>query len=139
MAQTTREIMTRNPKTLEADSTVTEAARVMRDEDIGNILVRREEQLLGILTDRDLVVRCMADGGDPSKRRVGGLCTQDLVTVNADDSVDSAIEAVRSHAVRRIPVLENGKPVGIVSLGDLARDRDPNSALGMVSDAPAGR
>lgn len=137
MHQPIRDIMTPNPFTMHASATVAQAARVMRDRDIGDVLVEDKGKLVGIVTDRDIVVRVIAEGKDPSTTRLVEGETCDLVTVSPEDDVDEVVDKMRTHAIRRIPVVENGSPVGIVSLGDLAVARDPRSVLGDISAAPA--
>jgi CBS domain-containing protein len=134
MARTVREVMTSDPVTLEAESTLVDAARAMQRHDIGDVLVTRNGQLHGILTDRDIVVRAIAEDR-PSSSRVGDIVSADPMTVSPDDPVDRAIGLMRDNAIRRLPVVEGGRPVGIVSLGDLAEDRDPQSVLGQISSA----
>ena len=114
---------------------MTDVARIMRDEDIGAVLVTDEDRLRGLVSDRDLVVRVFAEGEDPGRTTVARACSEDLVTVGPDDELDVAVRVMREHAVRRVPVVEEGRPVGIVSLGDLAVERDPGSALGDISAA----
>ena len=114
---------------------MTDVARIMRDEDIGAVLVTDEDRLRGLVSDRDLVVRALAEGDDPGQTTVASACSDDLVTVGPDDELDVAVRVMREHAVRRVPVVEEGRPVGIVSLGDLAVERDPDSALGDISAA----
>lgn len=134
---TVRDIMTWEPVSVPAEATLTEAARLMRDEDIGDVLVTREGELLGIITDRDIVVRAIADGVDPHAAPVEQCCSTDLVVVDADDQLGDVVAVVRDRAIRRIPVTEDGRLVGIISLGDLARHKDPESALADISAAPA--
>lgn len=107
----------------------------MRDEDIGAVLVTEDDQLLGLFTDRDLAVRVIAEGKDPVDTTVRDACSSDLITVTPDDEVTHAVELMRKHSLRRLPVVEGKTPVGIVSLGDLAIERDPSSALGDISAA----
>ena len=135
MAQSIREVMTENPEAVSGDSTVTDAATVMRDKDIGDVLWVEGEEVKGILTDRDIAVRVVAEGKDPTSTTVSDVATTDLKTLSPDDSVDEAVELVREHDVRRVPVVEDARPVGIVSLGDLARVGDENSALADISSA----
>jgi CBS domain-containing protein len=135
MARTIREVMTPDPVTLEADATLAEAARAMQKHDIGDVLVTRDGRLQGILTDRDIVVRAVAQDL-PTSGRVGDIVSDNPMTVSPNDSVDTAIGLMRDNAIRRLPVVENERPVGIVSLGDLAEDRDPQSVLGQISSAP---
>lgn len=137
MNQTIREVMTPSPLALQSNTTVVDAARTMRDSNIGDVLVLDDSAgVCGIVTDRDIVVRAIADGQDPSSVKLADICTEGVVTVDADASVDEAARIMRDGALRRIPVLEDGSPVGIVSLGDLAVEQDPTSALGGISAAP---
>jgi CBS domain-containing protein len=135
MAQHVRDIMTADPVTVEPQTSVAEVARLMRDEDLGVVLVTDGDDLRGVVTDRDLVVRCLSRGGDPEQTTVAGACSDELVTVGPDEDLGQAVELMREHSVRRIPVVDHGRPVGVVSLGDLAMERDPESALGDISAA----
>ena len=138
MSQTVQQIMTPNPTAMQPDQTVAEAAQHMRDEDIGDVLVTNEDgSLCGIVTDRDIVVRTIAAGQDPTKSRIGDLCSTSLLTASPGDSVDSVIRTMREKAIRRVPVVDGNKPVGIVSLGDLAINRDESSVLADISKAGA--
>jgi CBS domain-containing protein len=131
--------MTPNPRTLPSTATVADAARTMRDEDVGAVLDVDRNQLRGIVTDRDIAVRVVAEGKDPQAMTLDAMCTGDVITIAPDDSVDDALRVMSEHAVRRVPVVENGKPVGIVSIGDLAVDRDRESVLADISAAPPNR
>jgi len=134
------DIMTRNIVTMRRNDPVVDAARIMRDGDIGAVVVENDDgSLYGILTDRDIVVRCIAEDKSPLHTPVGDICSKAPVTISPDDSVDEAVRRMEENAVRRIPVVEGNRPVGIVSLGDLAIERDPDSALGQVSSAPPTR
>ncbi|MFE2510180.1 CBS domain-containing protein [Streptomyces naganishii] len=135
MAQHVRDIMTSHLVTVEPQTSVTTVAQKMRDEDIGVVLVTEGEELRGLVSDRDLVVRALAEGGDPEQRTVASACSGDLLTVTADEDLDQAVRLMREHSVRRVPVVDQGHAVGIVSLGDLAIERDPGSALGDISAA----
>ena len=139
MAQSIRDVMTAHPVALPATSSVIEAARAMRDSDIGGVIVVDNGRVCGIVTDRDITVRGVAEGRDMSHLKLADVCSRVLTTVSPTDSVDDAVRLMREKAVRRLPVVEGGKPVGIVSLGDLAVTRDPQSALGNISAAPANR
>jgi CBS domain-containing protein len=137
MAQHIRELMTPNPVSLPGTASVHEAARIMRDADIGDVVVIENQQVCGIVTDRDIVVRAIAEAQDPSTTTLADICSHALLTVMPTDSVEQAVRLMRSHAVRRLPVVEGGKAVGIVSLGDLAVERDPGSVLGEISATPS--
>lgn len=136
MAQSIRDVMTPDPLTMPAESSVIEAARAMRDSDIGDVIVTRDGELCGIVTDRDLVVRALADGQDPGAVRLGDVCSGDVTALSPESTVDDAVRTMRDKAIRRLPVVEGGRAVGIVAIGDLAVDRDPGSALADISAAP---
>lgn len=137
MSKTTpiRDVMEKNPVTLSYDSTIAEAARCMRDKDIGNVLVLKNGKLSGIVTDRDIVVRAIAQDKDTHSTKLGEICSDELATLSPEDTVDNAVNLMRKKAIRRIPIVENDKPVGIVSIGDLAISEDRSSALGGISAA----
>ena len=135
MAHKVREVMTENPVMLEMKDTLVEAARKMRDEDIGDVLVMKDGKLCGIVTDRDITVRATADGKDPNQVTLGDICSQELVTISADRPVSEAVSLMRNKTLRRLPVVEGDKPVGIVSIGDLAVELDERSVLASISAA----
>lgn len=137
--QTVHDVMTCNITTLPKSASVLDAAHAMRDADIGNVLVVDDGNLCGIVTDRDLVVRVLAEGWEPSITPLEHVCSKEITSVSPNDSVDYAIQLMRQKALRRLPVIENGHAVGIVSLGDLAQNRDRDSALGEISAAPPNR
>ena len=134
-----RDVMTPAPRGVDSGDSVVQAARAMRDHDIGDVLVTENGRLVGVVTDRDLVIRALADGREPSRTTVGEVCSRELSVLGPEDSVDQAVDLMRRGAIRRLPIVEDGRPVGIVSLGDLARARDPESALGGISEAPPNR
>lgn len=117
------------------DASLVEAAQLMRAQDIGDVLVAADGRLIGVLTDRDITLRAVADGVDPLTVSAQAVCTPNPVVVGPDDAVSVAVTLMRDHAVRRLPVLEDGHPVGMVSLGDLAVSQDPRSALADISRA----
>jgi CBS domain-containing protein len=135
MAQSIREIMTADPRTVESSASLTDAARAMRDDDIGAVLVVDGGQVTGIVTDRDIAVRAVAEGADPQSTKVADVCSSQLTALTVDQTVEDAIKIVREHSVRRIPVVQDGRPAGIVTIGDLAIERDTDSALAEVSAA----
>jgi CBS domain-containing protein len=139
MGQQVKEVMTAGPITLDQDASLAEAARVMRDRGIGDVIVVEGDDAAGIVTDRDIVIRGVAEGADPNTTRLGQVVSGDLTSVAPDDPVERAIELMREKAVRRLPVLEGGKPVGVVSLGDLAIQQDEGSVLADISVAPDDR
>ena len=124
------------PVALPGTASVHEAARAMRDADIGDVIVIENDRVCGIITDRDIVVRTVAEARDPATTTLADICSHPLLMVSPTDSVEEAVRLMRTHALRRLPVVEGGQPVGIVALGDLAVERDPGSALGDISAAP---
>lgn len=125
-----------NPMSVDARTTVESAAQVMRENDIGDVLVTEDGVLRGILTDRDIVVRAIAAGRHPSATSTGEVCSASIQTCSVDDPTTQAAEIMRQHALRRLPVIEENRLVGIVSIGDLAVADDPKSALADISAAP---
>ncbi len=138
MAKSIKDAMTAKPASLPASATVADAAQQMRELDIGDVLVEQEGRLAGIVTDRDIVVRAIAEGRDVTSK-LGDIVSSEVVCITPAESADDAIRLMRERALRRVPVVENGRPVGIVSLGDLAGERDPRSVLGEISSAPPNR
>jgi CBS domain-containing protein len=139
MARYLRDIMTQKPVTVQTTDAVVAAARSMRDGNIGDVVVLEGDRIHGILTDRDMVVRGVAEGRDPARTTVGELCSGELTTLGPDDTIEDAEKLMRDRAIRRLPVVEGGRPVGIVSLGDLAVEKNPESTLGGISAAPPNR
>ncbi|QKG25315.1 CBS domain-containing protein [Actinomadura verrucosospora] len=135
MATKVRDIMTGSPTSVSPELDIVTVARAMRDEDIGAVLVAEGDDLLGLVTDRDLVIRGLAAGGDPAQARIGGLASSVTATIGPDDSLDKAAQLMRERSVRRLPVLEDGRPIGIVSIGDLAGERDAVAGLAELSAA----
>lgn len=134
--ESVREVMTDDVVCLKSETAIGSAAVLMKTRDIGDVVVVEDNgELCGIITDRDLVTRGLAEGlGVADQLRQ--LRLGDVVTVTPDDPVDRAIMLMRENAVRRLPVVENKIPVGIVSLGDLAISRDPSSVLADISRKP---
>ncbi len=131
------EIMTPDPVILPGSASVLDAARVMRDKGIGAVLVADEHgKLCGILTDRDIAVRAVAEGLSPQETMVISICSSSLAVIPSTATVDDAIAMMRRKALRRLPVVDETQVIGIISLGDLALDRDRSSALADISAAP---
>ncbi len=139
MGQSIRELMTKDVVTSPPGTSVAEASRLMRDEDIGDIVVVDEDTVIGLVTDRDIVIRAMAEGRSPTETTVGDIASREIATVGPNDDVAEVVRTMRSQAVRRIPVVEDGRPVGVVSIGDLAIERDSDSALADISAAPPNK
>ncbi|HEY8431579.1 MAG TPA: CBS domain-containing protein [Sandaracinaceae bacterium] len=136
MTQLVRDAMTEGPVTMRHDATVREAARRMKRANIGDVIVMRDRKAYGILTDRDIVVRCLAEAGEPTEMRIGDICSTGLVTVRPNDSLASAEALMRRRAVRRLVVEDHGVPVGILTLADLERVRHPDSPMADIAAAP---
>jgi CBS domain-containing protein len=139
MGSTVRDVMTPDPICVQSSATIAEAARQMRDHGVGDVIVMDDSRIRGIVTDRDTVVRAVAEERDVRTTRVGDIASGDLVCIAPTDDVDRAVSLMRERAVRRLPVVENDRPVGILSLGDLAMDRDQRSVLAEISSAPTNR
>lgn len=134
-----RDVMSPCPQVLSPEATVQEAAELMRREDIGDVLVMTNDDrrtLVGILTDRDIVVRALAEGRDPSQTRIGDVCSRDVATIGPDESVGTAVRLMREKAIRRLPVADEREVVGMLTIGDIAVERDSRTALADISAAP---
>jgi CBS domain-containing protein len=131
-----RDVMTPNPRCVSPTDSVESAARIMRDEDTGAVPVVENGRPVGMITDRDIVVRVVADGGQLSKS-IGDVVTTGVISATPDMSTREAAELMSEHQIRRLPVVENDRLVGIVSLGDLAvkdaRDKLTGDTLEKVS------
>jgi CBS domain-containing protein len=123
MRKSVRDVMTQNPRTCDAGSSVIEAARVMKEEDVGSVPVLESGRLIGTLTDRDIVLRIVAEGRDPQSTKVMEVASSDLVTIDPQQNLDDALRMMATHQVRRLPVVEeDGHLVGILAQADAARE-----------------
>jgi signal-transduction protein with cAMP-binding, CBS, and nucleotidyltransferase domain len=129
-----RDVMTPDPIGVDYYQSIGEAARTMRDWGVGAVLVVNDQSLHGLITDRDLVIRAVAEAKGADEP-VGPLSSGDLIGVDADADAGEAARLMREHAVRRLPVIENGQVAGVISLGDLALHDDPVSAFAELSKA----
>jgi CBS domain-containing protein len=120
MAKTVRDVMTKNPVALSSDSSVMDAAKAMSDHRIGTVVVMEMDEPKGIVTDRDITVRAVATGKDPSTTKLADIWSQSLAAVRPDQPIEDAIQVMKSHDVKRVIVMTDSKLEGIVSLGDLA-------------------
>jgi CBS domain-containing protein len=121
MSTSIKEVMSSDVRTCEPDATVVDVAKVMAKEDVGPIPVVEGGRLVGLVTDRDLVVRVLAEGKDPKTTKVGEIASRDLVTVSSEEDLDQALKLLAQHQVRRLPVVEGDRVVGIVAQADVAR------------------
>ena len=120
MAKSVRDAMTESPRSIGASASVVEAARLMRDEHIGSLPITDDEELVGMITDRDITTRVVAEAADPKMTSVGDVVSRDLISVEPDEDLEEAVQLMASHQVRRLPVVENGRLVGIVAQADVA-------------------
>ncbi len=120
MAKSVRDAMTADPRSIGASASVVEAARMMREEHIGSLPVTDDEKLVGMITDRDITTRVVAEAADPNRMSVGDIYSRDLISVESDKDLAEALQLMARHQVRRLPVVENGGLVGIVAQADIA-------------------
>jgi CBS domain-containing protein len=131
------DLMTADPITLPHTATLVEAAEQMARSDIGDVVIEDKGKVCGLVTDRDIVVRGLARGMDPTTTTLADICQHALVCLTPEDNAEEAIRQMKEHAIRRIPIVQEGRAVGVVSLGDLAQDRDRESVLATISAAPS--
>ena len=140
MALKVRDTMTGSPRSIDASTSVVEAAQLMREGHIGSLPITDDEQLVGMITDRDITTRVVAEAGDHTKTSVGDVSSRDLVTVEPDEDLDDALQLMARHQVRRLPVVENGRLVGIVAQADIALSENEKTAkLVEAISAPSER
>jgi CBS domain-containing protein len=128
-----RDIMTGGAECVGENETLADAARKMRELDVGSLPICGEDnRLKGMVTDRDIVVKCVADGRDPQATKAGDLATGKPVTIGADDSVEEILATMKQHKVRRLPVIDGHELVGVVSQGDVARTLEESKVGDLV-------
>jgi CBS domain-containing protein len=128
MATSVRDAMTENPRSIGASASVVEAAQLMGGENIGSLPVVDGENLVGMITDRDITTSVVAKGADPQTTSVGDVSSGDVVTVEPDKDLEDALRLMAHHKVRRLPVVDGGKLVGIVAQADIAlKDNEKNT------------
>ncbi|NVI92916.1 CBS domain-containing protein [Actinomadura sp. BRA 177] len=136
MAQKVNEVMTPVPVAVSPDTSLVEVGDLMRQHGIGDVLVVHEGRLRGLVTDRDIVIRAVAAQRDMSGTTAADICSTNMITVAPGADADEAVRLMREHAVRRVPVVDGDRPIGMVSIGDLAVQRDERSALADISAEP---
>ena len=130
-----REIMSSNAECVGENETLVDAARKMRDLDVGALPVcGQDNRLKGMVTDRDIVVKVIAEGGDPASTTAGTLCEGQIVTIGADDPIEEVLRTMKQYKVRRLPVIDGHQLIGIVALADVARAL-PDRPVGDLMDA----
>ena len=122
MGKSVKDAMTAEVKTAGPSQSLTDVARLMKQEDVGSVPVVDGERLIGVVTDRDIVVRGIADGSDPHAIKAGDIASRDVVTVRPDDDLDQALRLMAQHQVRRLPVVDDGHLVGVVAQADVAQE-----------------
>src|SRR6266487_2723537 len=135
MGQRIREVMTANPSTIEADGFVVEAAKIMKQEDAGVVPVTENGRLIGMVTDRDIAIRVVAEGKDPQSTSIREVASTDPVTIDPQQDLDEALRLMAQHQVRRLPVVEeDGRLVGVVAQADIAREGDDRQTGQLVEE-----
>ena len=130
---TVGEFMTTRLVTMDGNDTLTAAAQEMRDSAIGDVVVTEGDNVVGIITDRDITVRGVAENLDPNTTPLNQITSKHVVTVSQYDDAVAAADLMRRYAVRRLPVIDDGRLVGLISMGDLAVEREPQSVLADIS------
>jgi CBS domain-containing protein len=134
MAESVRDAMSEDPRSIGASAAVVEAARLMREADIGSLPITDDENLVGMITDRDITMRVVAEAADPQRTPVGDVCSRDLISVAPESDLEEALQLMARHQVRRLPVVENGRLVGIVAQADIAL-RENETKTGALVEA----
>jgi CBS domain-containing protein len=134
MGKSVKDAMTPEVKTATPSLSLTDAAKLMKQEDVGSVPVVDGERLIGMLTDRDIVVRGIADGGDPHAVTAADIASRDIVTVRPDDDLDEALRLMAQHQVRRLPVVDDGRLVGVVAQADVAQEAKEKAVGQLVEE-----
>jgi CBS domain-containing protein len=135
MGQSIRDVMTSNPCTIDAEKPVAYAAKMLRDEDVGLAPIVEDDKLIGMLTDRDIAIRVVAEGRDPGQVKVRDVASKQVVTIDPQQDLDEALRIMAKHQVRRLPVVEeDGRLVGVVAQADIAREGDDRKTGKLVEE-----
>ena len=135
MGQSIKDVMTSNPCSIDAGKSVAYAAKMMRDEDVGLAPIVEGDKLIGMLTDRDIAIRVVAEGRDPGQVKVRDVASKQVVTIDPQQDLDEALRIMAKHQVRRLPVVEeDGKLVGVVAQADVAREGDEKKTAKLVEE-----
>jgi CBS domain-containing protein len=134
MGKKVRDVMTQNPTFVSPSQPIGDAARMMRDEDVGSLPVCEGDRVTGIVTDRDIVVRGIAAGREAHELTVRDVASSDVQTVEPDESLDEALRIMASHQVRRLPVVEGGRLVGVLAQADVAEHDSDKKTGELVSE-----
>jgi CBS domain-containing protein len=135
MGQSIRDVMTSDPCAIDADKSVAYAAKMMREEDVGLAPIVEGDKLVGMLTDRDITIRVVAEGRNPDQVKVSEVASKQVVTIDPQQDLDEALRIMAKHQVRRLPVVEeDGKLVGVVAQADIAREGDDKQTGELVEE-----
>jgi CBS domain-containing protein len=135
MGQSIRDVMTSDPCSIDAEKSVAYAAKMMRDEDVGLAPIVEGDKLIGMLTDRDIAIRVVAEGKSPDQVTVREVASKQVVTIDPQQDLDEALRIMAKHQVRRLPVVEeDGKLVGVVAQADVAREGDDKRTGALVEE-----
>ena len=139
MAKSVRDAMTQDPRSIQASASVVEAARLMREQDIGSLPVTESDRLVGMITDRDITTRLVAESAAPETTPVGDVYSRDPISVEPDNGLDDALQLMARHQVRRLPVVEDGRLVGMVAQADIALKENERTGelVGAISEPSA--
>jgi CBS domain-containing protein len=139
MGKSARDIMTGDAECVQETDSILDAAKALADRDVGAMPICGEDnRLKGMLTDRDIVVKVLAQGKDPNSTKVSELAEGKPVTIGADDSIDEALKTMSDHKVRRLPVIDGHELIGIISQADIARNLDDEKTGDLVEAISAG-
>jgi CBS domain-containing protein len=119
--------------------TLADAARAMREHNIGDVIVLNGDQLFGIVTDRDIVIRRIAEGFRAGVTEIKDIASKHVTSISPEDYVDDAMQTMKNESIRRLPVVENGKVIGVISLGDVVLQEEPETVAADISAAPPNR
>jgi CBS domain-containing protein len=135
MGQSIKDVMTSDPCTIDAEKSVAYAAKMMRDEDVGLAPIVEGDKLIGMLTDRDIAIRVVAEGRNPDQVTVREIASKQVVTIDPQQELDEALRIMAKHQVRRLPVVEeDGRLVGVVAQADVAREGDDKQTGALVEE-----
>jgi CBS domain-containing protein len=135
MGQIIKDVMTSNPCSIDAEKSVAYAAKMMREEDVGLAPIVEVDKLIGMLTDRDIAIRVVAEGRNPDQVKVADVASKQVVTIDPQQDLDEALRIMAKHQVRRLPVVEeDGKLVGVVAQADIAREGDDTQTGKLVEE-----
>ena len=134
MTKTVRDAMTPNVHSAAPTDSLADAAQTMKQEDVGSLPVVEDDRLIGILTDRDIVLRAVAERVDPQSSNVGDVASRDLVTAEPEQDLDEALAQMARHRVRRLPVVEDGRLLGMLAQADVAIEAKDKNVGGMLEE-----